>query len=168
MYTACAIEMFLRLIVMIGVHFSELKVDINPIVLNFTLTVCVSLPIRLKYDASTNSYYNNSQVKIHVPGFGKTSGVEYLDPGWIDLIPYFHDMVEYFVDRGYVRGKSIRAAPYDWRLAAGMYACTHTVHVHIIMSGNRLDQSLIESSQVINFVFHLGINQCSLCYSISL
>eukprot|EP00731_Ephydatia_muelleri_P034178 Em0049g25a len=26
--------------------------------------------------------------------------------------------VEYFVDRGYQRGKSIRAAPYDWRLAA--------------------------------------------------
>ena len=79
------------------------------------------LSCRLKYDVSTNSYYNNSHVKIHVPGFGKTSGVEYLDPGLIDLIPYMHDMVEYFVDRGYVRGKSIRAAPYDWRLAAGMH-----------------------------------------------
>eukprot|EP00731_Ephydatia_muelleri_P033295 Em0027g43a len=30
----------------------------------------------------------------------------------------FGDTFEYFVDRGYQRGKSIRAAPYDWRLAA--------------------------------------------------
>ena len=28
-------------------------------------------------------------------------------------------MVDYFVDREYKRGKTIRAAPYDWRLAAG-------------------------------------------------
>ena len=29
----------------------------------------------------------------------------------------FQDMVEYFVSQGYVRGKSIRAAPYDFRFA---------------------------------------------------
>ena len=81
--------------------------------------------VRLKYDVSTNSYSDNSHVKTHVPGFGKTSGVEYLNPGWINFAPNFHDMVEYFVDRGYVRGKSIRSAPYDWRLAAG--TCTYSV-----------------------------------------
>ena len=42
------------------------------------------------------------------------------------LVPYFHEMVEYFVERGYVRDMSIRAAPYDWRFAAGncMLTCT--------------------------------------------
>ncbi len=71
---------------------------------------------RLLYDASTNSFHNNTNVKIHVPGFGNTNGVEYLTTV---LLPYLHEAVEYFVDRGYKRGKTIRAAPYDWRLAAG-------------------------------------------------
>ena len=29
------------------------------------------------------------------------------------------NILDYFVDRGYVIDKSIRAAPYDWRLGAG-------------------------------------------------
>ena len=73
---------------------------------------------RLLYDASTNSFHNNTNVKIHVPGFGNTNGVEYLTTV---LLPYLHEAVEYFVDRGYKRGKTIRAAPYDWRLAAGKF-----------------------------------------------
>ncbi len=58
-------------------------------------------------------------MKIIVPDFGGTSAIEYLTTGFLNLIPYFRDMVEYFVKRGYQRGKSIRGAPYDWRLAAG-------------------------------------------------
>ena len=78
---------------------------------------------RLKYDESTRSFQNNTNVEIVVPGFGDTSSVEYLTPNFIltkfkDL-KYFRRMVKYFVDRGYKRGKTIRAAPYDWRLAAG-------------------------------------------------
>ncbi len=74
---------------------------------------------RLLYDASTNSFHNNTNVKIHVPGFGDTNGVEYMSTGLVNLAPYFHKAVVYFVERGYERGKTIRAAPYDWRLAAG-------------------------------------------------
>ena len=74
---------------------------------------------RLVYDPTTNSFHDNAKVNIKVPGFGDTSSVEYLNPGLIDTVEYFHDMVEYFVDRGYKRGQTIRAAPYDWRLAAG-------------------------------------------------
>ena len=44
--------------------------------------------------------------------------VEFVGP--FRIFPYFHKMVEYFVDRGYVRDVSIRAAPYDWRFAAGI------------------------------------------------
>lgn len=32
---------------------------------------------------------------------------------------YFHDIIEHFDKKGYVRGETIRAAPFDWRFAAG-------------------------------------------------
>ena len=54
---------------------------------------------------------------MSVPGFGNTSSVECLDGAC--LVRYFKTFVDYFVKRGYQRGKTIRAAPYDWRLAAG-------------------------------------------------
>ncbi len=84
----------------------------------------------MKYDAATNSFNDNTNVKIIVPDFGGTSAIEYLVTGFLNLGPYFHDMVEYFVKRGYKRGKSIRGAPYDWRLAAGekfAYTISYTV-----------------------------------------
>lgn len=30
---------------------------------------------------------------------------------------YFHSMVQYLVNVGYVRNETVRGAPYDWRLA---------------------------------------------------
>ena len=75
---------------------------------------------RLKYDPRTNSFEDNDEVKIKVPGFGGTSTVEYLSTGILS-IKYFYTTVKYFVDRGYKRGETICAAPYDWRLAAGMF-----------------------------------------------
>ena len=58
---------------------------------------------------------------MSVPGFGETSSVECLDDAndGACALPYMKDFVEYFVKRGYKRGVNIRAAPYDWRLAAG-------------------------------------------------
>lgn len=76
---------------------------------------------RLAYNSNTNSYSNTNGVKIHAPGFGDTYSVEYLNIDFsLTPIPYFNNMVKYFTKRGYVRGRSIRAAPYDWRLAPGM------------------------------------------------
>ena len=60
-------------------------------------------------------------MKIFVPHFGETVGVEYMNPSRLVYgEDYFNQMVEYFVQNGYERGKTICAAPYDWRLAAGM------------------------------------------------
>ena len=56
---------------------------------------------------------------MSVPGFGDTSTVECLDPMFCEESSYFKTFVDYFVDKGYQRGVTIRAAPYDWRLAAG-------------------------------------------------
>ena len=74
-------------------------------------------------DPSTRTYNNTKGVNIRVPGFGNTSSIEYLDPGeeGLSVTQYFHDLVQHFVDKGYVRGKTIVGAPYDWRFAPGEF-----------------------------------------------
>jgi len=74
------------------------------------------------YNSETNSFHNNTNVKIIAPGFGGTCSVER-----VGYYPYMRKMVKYFVLRGYKRGKSIAAAPYDWRLAAGIHAYMYTL-----------------------------------------
>ena len=84
------------------------------VVIHFLASSC-----SLEYDAATNRFSDMPDVTVEVPGFGDTSSVEALDT--LGLIRYLADFVDYFVDRGYQRGRSIRAAPYDWRLAAGRF-----------------------------------------------
>ena len=71
------------------------------------------------YDATNNVYSNRDGVTINVPGFGDTQTIEYINTDDLKIVPGYNSFVQYFVDRGYVRGKTIRGAPYDWRLAAG-------------------------------------------------
>lgn len=80
----------------------------------------------MQYDRNTGQYSSSSDlITVEVPGFGETSTVENLSGEFltslIPLLDYFRDFVDYFVARGYERGTSIRAAPYDWRLAPGIY-----------------------------------------------
>ena len=92
--------------------------------------IAASIPpsfCRLHFNRSTGEYSNTQGVETRVPGFGNTSCVENLDPTapFLSKTSYFDLLVEHFVQLGYERGESIRAAPYDWRLAAGMKAiCT--------------------------------------------
>lgn len=71
----------------------------------------------LQYNTETRQFRDRPRITVSVPGFGGTDSVEFLG-----FVPYLETFVSYFVDRGYERGKSIRAAPYDWRLAAGTVA----------------------------------------------
>uniref|UniRef100_A0A8C5QVL6 Phosphatidylcholine-sterol acyltransferase n=1 Tax=Leptobrachium leishanense TaxID=445787 RepID=A0A8C5QVL6_9ANUR len=71
--------------------------------------------IRVIYNKTTRTASNAPGVDIHVPGFGQTSSLEYLDKG--KLAGYFHTLVQNLVNNGYVRDKTVRGAPYDWRLA---------------------------------------------------
>ena len=76
---------------------------------------------RLSYDKKTGQYSSTSVgIHVSVPGFGDTYTVERRGNGLLTF-PLFNGFVDYFVKRGYERGKSIRAAPYDWRLGPGMY-----------------------------------------------
>jgi len=72
---------------------------------------------RLLYNSTDDTYSNNPGAEVRVPGFGDTNTVEFLDTP--PSSPVFNAFVNYFVARGYERGNTIRAAPYDWRLAAG-------------------------------------------------
>lgn len=71
--------------------------------------------IRVVYNKTTRMASNAPGVDIRVPGFGKTFSVEYLDRS--KLAGYFHTLVQNLVNNGYVRDETVRAAPYDWRIA---------------------------------------------------
>lgn len=78
------------------------------------------------YDNETNTYSNSQDIEVRVPGFGGTEDIEYLDPH--RQAPYFNTFVNYLTtNNGYERGKSIRSAPYDWRLAPGI--ASHAINL---------------------------------------
>ena len=81
----------------------------------------------LIYNNATDNYSNATGVEVRVPGFGDTSRVEYLDAdAGKKNVPQWNLFVDYFVERGYERGKTIRAAPYDWRLAPSMHGFNYS------------------------------------------
>ncbi|MBN3306794.1 LCAT acyltransferase, partial [Amia calva] len=71
--------------------------------------------IRIVYNRTTHKTSNSPGVEVRVPGFGQTNTVEFLDTN--RLTGYFYTMVQHLVNIGYVRNETIRAAPYDWRIA---------------------------------------------------
>lgn len=71
--------------------------------------------IRIVYNRTTRKTSNAPGVEVRVPGFGQTYPVEFLDTN--RLAGYFHTMVQHLVNMGYVRNETVRAAPYDWRIA---------------------------------------------------
>ena len=77
---------------------------------------CFAENMMLRYDATSGQFSNASHIEIRAPGFGNTSTIEYLDTDEI-IGKYFWDLLETLTKIGYVRGVSIRGAPYDWRLA---------------------------------------------------
>lgn len=91
----------------------------------FSDRYCYIYCCSLQYEGQ-NNYSPRCGVNTRIPGAAGTdiSKVEHLDS--FRLEEYAKDMVDYFVARGYVRDFSIRAMPYDWRLAAGtVYAYSY-------------------------------------------
>lgn len=76
---------------------------------------------RLQYDDSTNSYNNLPGVEVGVPGLlGDCDTVEFIDDNRTIGKFKFNPLIDYLVkEKGYVRGETIQAASYDWRLAPG-------------------------------------------------
>lgn len=83
----------------------------------YNAQVCHSNYIAFRMLFRNGEYFNCEGVQIRAGGFGDMSLVDYLDPD--KLIAYFHHFTEFFTKHGYVKGVSLRAAPYDWRLSPG-------------------------------------------------
>jgi len=74
----------------------------------------------LYVDQDSNGRISNATgVHVRPIDFGGVNGVEYSDYGTYDLIkmPYMKDLIESLESIGYERGKSLRAATYDFRPA---------------------------------------------------
>lgn len=114
-------------VLIVHVYFCLLPIKLN---------VYIYAHCRLTYNESSDSYSNATNVAIIAPGLGNVTTLEYLDEDrfGFKLFPYFKDFVDYFVTKySYSRGKDLRGAPYDWRLAPGMYymysyAWAHALH----------------------------------------
>ena len=76
--------------------------------------------MELIYDNNTRTTRSKEDIETRVPGWGDTSSVEYLDSNR-KIGVYFGELCDFLVkELGYVRNKSLRGAPYDFRKAPSM------------------------------------------------
>ncbi|OAD52278.1 Group XV phospholipase A2 [Eufriesea mexicana] len=107
------------------VHYlcEKVTTDYFNIWLNLELLVPVVIDcwidnMKLIYDNVTRTTRNQDGVDIRVPGWGDPSVVEYLDPSKASSGDYFKDIGNMLVNElEYIRNRSIRGAPYDFRKA---------------------------------------------------
>ncbi|XP_059163552.1 phospholipase A2 group XV-like [Physella acuta] len=86
-----------------------------------TVIDCFVDNMRLVYDAKTRKTSNSPGVDIRTVDFGNTTPVEWLDPSktshYFPFLSYFYPIVNDLVSIGYIRGVSVRGAPFDFRKA---------------------------------------------------
>lgn len=73
--------------------------------------------VKLNYDNVTRKTYNQPGVQIRIPGWGSSEVVEWIDPTHASTGGYFKDIANALVQIGYIRNKTLRGAPYDFRKA---------------------------------------------------
>uniref|UniRef100_A0AC35U485 Lecithin-cholesterol acyltransferase n=1 Tax=Rhabditophanes sp. KR3021 TaxID=114890 RepID=A0AC35U485_9BILA len=73
--------------------------------------------MKMIFNTTTRQCVNNIGVEARVKSFGTdTDLVEWLDTVKFPQAKYFATIADALVSWGYVRGESLRAAPFDWRL----------------------------------------------------
>ncbi|CAK8678186.1 unnamed protein product [Clavelina lepadiformis] len=83
---------------------------------------CQVQAMQLFFDPKTNKSLSREGIEIRIPGFGNTHDVEYIDDSWLayfadNVGAYAHNLVEALVSNGYIRGRSVRGASFDFRLS---------------------------------------------------
>ncbi|XP_055330558.1 phospholipase A2 group XV-like [Paramacrobiotus metropolitanus] len=73
--------------------------------------------MKLHYNNVSRRSENAPGVDVRVYGFGSSLAVEYVSKDLYPYARYFKDVADMLVSQGYERDISIRAAPYDFRLA---------------------------------------------------
>jgi lysophospholipase-3 len=81
---------------------------------------CWYRQLDLKFNATTREFYNTKGIKLQPRDFGGVTGVDYV-ARWPTgsgafVGPYFAPLINALQTIGFVPGKNIRGAPYDWRL----------------------------------------------------
>lgn len=83
---------------------------------------CTLSRLKLYYNATQKTYHDAKGVSVDSNvDFGGVGGVQYLDPS-IKASAYYADMIANLTAQGYVVGKDLHGAPYDWRLAPDGHA----------------------------------------------
>ncbi|GFZ10145.1 alpha/beta-Hydrolases superfamily protein [Actinidia rufa] len=98
-------------------------------------TQCFAHRMTLHYDAVLDDYRNTPGVETRVPHFGSTESLLYLNPRLKKITTYMDSLVKSLEQIGYIDGKTLFGAPYDFRY--GLAAEGHPCHV-----GSKLLQDL--------------------------
>ncbi|KAI3465245.1 hypothetical protein Pfo_021908 [Paulownia fortunei] len=99
----------------------------DPSVLFGPFTKCFSQRMMIYYDPDEDDYHNAPGVETRVPHFGSTQALLYLDPNLKHITSYMEPLVRSLEEVGYVSGKNLFGAPYDFRY--GLAAEGHPSHV---------------------------------------
>ena len=95
---------------------------------------------RLVYDPNTGFAAEPPGVESRVPDFGSVDSVSHLDLGSPKLTKYFDSIIQRYKMLGYQDGKTLFAAPYDFRLAPQQLEATFFPQL----------RQLIEAAQLAN------------------
>ncbi|XP_002283444.2 lecithin-cholesterol acyltransferase-like 1 [Vitis vinifera] len=87
----------------------------RPALLVSPFTQCFADRMTLYYDPQLDDYVNTPGVETRVPSFGSTRSLLYLDPHLKRVTAYMGALVKALEHMGYVDGKTLFGAPYDFR-----------------------------------------------------
>ena len=111
---------------------------------------CFFHNVLIHFNNNSKQYEDTAGVDIDGNvGWGSTKGLDYLDPT-LKAGKYFHDIIERLESIGYEDNKTLRGAPYDWRLSPTGFQSKPT-----FSGGNTLPyfaklKSLIEETSSMN------------------
>lgn len=79
---------------------------------------CFVENMQLHYNNVTRKTKNTEGVNVQIPGFGSTESIEILTENrFAPQYYYYKNLVDALTELGYERNKTIRGAPFDFRLA---------------------------------------------------
>lgn len=118
----------------------------DPTVLLGPLTRCFAERMKLTYLAAVDDFRNAPGVDTRVPLFGSTQSLLYLDPHLKHITEYMASLVSALEAVGYIDGRNLFGAPYDFRYGLAASGHPSTVGDQYL----RDLRALIESSAAAN------------------
>ena len=78
---------------------------------------CLGDWLSMKYNSSLKDATNQDGVQMDIFDFGGVGGITFLDDfaNLTNFIPYYKKYIDYLENHGYIVGKDLFGAPFDWR-----------------------------------------------------